>query len=69
MVWPLKSVELSLLDFDQCVTHLSEALAELQKMSVSADFGDPSEVAQYKANIAFLKRYYETLEGLVCGHQ
>lgn len=69
MIWPLKSVELGLLDFGQCLTHLGEALSELRAMSRSVDFGEPSELAQYKANIEFIKRYYETLEGLICGPQ
>ncbi len=69
MVWPLKSAELDVPDFGQCLTRLSQALSELRDMTRSADFGDPLEVAQYQANIVDIKRYYEALEGLICGPQ
>jgi len=67
MIESLKSVEWSLMDFGQCFTRLGEALTELQQMARTADFGDSSDVAQFKANVEFIKRYYEKLGGFVCG--
>lgn len=62
MTWPLKSVELSTLTRDECITCLGDALTELHDMTLTADFSDEHEIAQYKANITFIKRYYEALE-------
>lgn len=69
MIVPLKSVELSSLGFCACLTHLGEALQELRDMTVTADFGDNQQVEQYKANIAFIKRYYEALERITYERQ
>jgi len=58
----LKSQTLKDLPPQQTLEALKEALRDLKEIVSDTDFSDSAHVSQFKANISYLKTYYEQLE-------
>ena len=58
----LKSVNLYNLTLPQTVEALKEALQDLHEIATETDFDNPAHTSQFRANITYIKSYYEKIE-------
>jgi hypothetical protein len=58
----LRSVNLYGLTFHQTVEALKMALQDLHEIATETDFNNPAHISQFKANIKYIKSYYEKIE-------
>jgi hypothetical protein len=65
MCRPLKSINIKGLNKEEVFNALKEALIDLEDIALGVDFNESAHILQFKANLVYLRAYYERLDRIL----